>query len=85
MLPLGHMLEKELSPVFKALSDESRRRILDILKNKPGISVGELTDFFEFSRFAVMKHLKVLSEANLLKIEKRESSETFISTRFQSK
>lgn len=71
MLPLSHMLEKELSPVFKALSDESRRRILDILKNKPGISVGELTDFFEFSRFAVMKHLKVLSEANLLKIEKK--------------
>lgn len=65
------MLEEELSPVFKALSDESRRRILDIVKNKPGISVGELTDFFEFSRFAVMKHLKVLSEANLLNIEKK--------------
>ncbi|WP_036096521.1 ArsR/SmtB family transcription factor [Leptospira weilii] len=65
------MSEEELDPVFKALADESRRRILDIIKNRPGISVGELTEFFEFSRFAVMKHLKVLSEANLLKIEKK--------------
>lgn len=64
------MSDQELGRVFKALADENRRRILDIIKSRPGISVGDLTDFFEFSRFAVMKHLKVLSEANLLKIEK---------------
>lgn len=64
------MSDKELHPVFKALAEESRRRILDIVKASEGISVGEVADHFEFSRFAVMKHLRILEEANLLKIHK---------------
>ena len=40
--------------VFRALADPSRRRILDLLKARPGTTVGELGERFEFSRFAVM-------------------------------
>ncbi len=56
--------------VFKALADESRRQILDIVKADEGISVNGVAEHFEFSRFAVMKHLRILEEANLLRIEK---------------
>ena len=56
--------------IFKALSDKSRRQILDLVKNKPGININELTEYFEFSRFAVMKHIRILEEANLIVSEK---------------
>lgn len=56
--------------VFKALADESRRRILDIVKANAGISVNGVADHFAFSRFAVMKHLRVLEDADLLKLER---------------
>jgi DNA-binding transcriptional ArsR family regulator/uncharacterized protein YndB with AHSA1/START domain len=52
--------------VFRALADPSRRRILDLLKARPGTTVGELGERFEFSRFAVMKHLRVLEEVGLV-------------------
>jgi uncharacterized protein YndB with AHSA1/START domain/predicted transcriptional regulator len=71
MMTRNRMSEDELHAAFRALADDSRRRILDIVKERPGLSVGELAAFFEFSRFAVMKHLRILSEANLLKIEKQ--------------
>jgi len=64
------MLDHELHSVFKALADESRRQILDIVKAHEGISVNGVVEYFDFTRFAVMKHLRILEEANLLKIEK---------------
>ena len=57
--------------VFRALADPSRRRILDLLKARPGPTVGELAQEFEFSRFAVMKHLRVLEEVGLV-VPRRE-------------
>ena len=57
--------------IFKALADKSRRKILDIASLKPGVTVNELTKEFEFSRYAVMKHLKILEECELL-IGKRD-------------
>ncbi len=54
-----------MEKTFKALSDNSRREMLDIIKNKPGITVIELTGYFSFSRYGVMKHLKMLEEAEL--------------------
>lgn len=56
--------------VWRALSDPSRRRILDLLRERPR-TTGELTECFDFSRYAVMKHLKVLHQAGLLLIERR--------------
>lgn len=57
--------------VFKALSDPNRRRILDIVREQPGINVNELTKQFQFSRFATMKHLKVLEDSKLI-LSKKE-------------
>jgi uncharacterized protein YndB with AHSA1/START domain/DNA-binding transcriptional ArsR family regulator len=57
--------------VFRALADPSRRRILDLLKARPGTTVGELGERFAFSRFAVMKHLRVLEQVGLV-VPKRE-------------
>jgi uncharacterized protein YndB with AHSA1/START domain/predicted transcriptional regulator len=56
----------EEDEVFKALADPSRRRILDLVKAKPGIIVSELSESFQFSRYAVMKHLRVLEQAGLI-------------------
>jgi DNA-binding transcriptional ArsR family regulator len=56
--------------VFKALADETRRTLLDRLHEKGGQTLGELYEPFEkaMSRQAVMKHLTILEEANLLAI-----------------
>ena len=57
--------------VFHALAHRSRRRMLDIVKNNPGIGVGELAVQFDVSRIAVMKHLDVLESAQLVISEKQ--------------
>ncbi len=59
-----------MDAIFQALGNESRRRMLDIVKGEPGIGVGALASEFEVSRIAVMKHLAVLEAANLIVSEK---------------
>lgn len=56
--------------VFQALADASRRRILDLLRRRP-MTTGALSAQFETTRFAVMKHLKVLVDAELVLVERR--------------
>ena len=56
--------------VWRALSDPSRRRILDLLRRRP-MTTGELCLEFDFSRFAVMKHLNALESAHLVLVERR--------------
>ena len=45
--------------------------MLDILKAKPGCSVGALSEAFDVSRIAVMNHLSVLEKAGLVISEKK--------------
>ncbi|MBP2182316.1 ArsR/SmtB family transcription factor [Amycolatopsis magusensis] len=52
--------------VFKALADPTRRFLLDLLFARDGRTLTELESELEMSRFGVMKHLKVLEEANLV-------------------
>ena len=59
-----------LTPVWKALSDPSRRRILDLLRHSPR-TTGELAGRFRTTRFAVMKHLGVLERARLVTVRRR--------------
>lgn len=59
-----------MDALFQALGNESRRRMLDIIKDEPGIGVGALASRFDVSRIAVMKHLSVLEQANLVISEK---------------
>jgi DNA-binding transcriptional ArsR family regulator len=52
--------------VFKALSDPSRRALLDRLYERDGQTLTELCDNLELTRFGVMKHLRVLEDAKLV-------------------
>jgi predicted transcriptional regulator len=61
---------RDMDAVFQALASESRRRMLDIVKECPGIAVGALANEFDVSRIAVMKHLRVLEQSGLLVSEK---------------
>ncbi|MBY0555453.1 metalloregulator ArsR/SmtB family transcription factor [bacterium] len=59
----------QLSRSFQALSDPTRRAILERL-SKGSASVSELAEPFEMSGPAVTKHLKVLERAGLISREK---------------
>ncbi len=52
--------------VFKALADPTRRFLLDLLFGRDGRTLTELESELEMTRFGVMKHLRVLEEANLV-------------------
>ena len=57
--------------VFKALADPTRRSLLDELFEQDGQTLGALERRLPMSRFGVMKHLKVLEEANLVVTRRR--------------
>jgi DNA-binding transcriptional ArsR family regulator/uncharacterized protein YndB with AHSA1/START domain len=63
-------LEEDTAPLWRALADPTRRRILDLLRERPLIT-GEIAARFPVSRIAVMRHLEVLSEAGLVTSRKR--------------
>ena len=63
-------IEADGGPVWLALSDPTRRRILDLLRERPRIT-GEIASQFEISRIAVMRHLQVLGGAGLVTSRKR--------------
>ena len=52
--------------VFKALADPTRRFLLDRLFARDGRTLTELESELEMTRFGVMKHLRVLEEADLV-------------------
>jgi DNA-binding transcriptional ArsR family regulator len=52
--------------VFRALADASRRLLLDRLHERNGQSLGELCQGLDMTRQAVMKHLAILEDANLV-------------------
>jgi DNA-binding transcriptional ArsR family regulator/uncharacterized protein YndB with AHSA1/START domain len=70
VVPLERGLEDETAPLWRALADPTRRRILDLLRERPLIT-GEIAAQFPISRIAVMRHLDVLSEAGLVTSRKR--------------
>ena len=53
-------------PVFEALADPTRRRLLELLATGER-SAGELAGQFEISRPGVSRHLRVLREAGLVR------------------
>jgi DNA-binding transcriptional ArsR family regulator/uncharacterized protein YndB with AHSA1/START domain len=63
-------LEAETASLWRALADPTRRRILDRLRVGPAIT-GEIAAAFPISRIAVMRHLEVLAEAQLITSRKR--------------
>ncbi len=57
--------------VFKALSDKTRRRLLDELFKRDGQTLSELEARLPMTRFGVMKHLRILEQAGLLVARRR--------------
>lgn len=55
-----------MDAVFKALADESRRKLLDVLHQNNGQTLGELSEHLDMTRQAVTKHLLILETANLV-------------------
>src|SRR5262245_14052493 len=62
-----------MSQVFKALSDPTRRRVLQLLRNGP-MSAGELWKHFDVSKPTMSAHFAVLKEADLVHAEKAGKS-----------
>ena len=56
----------DMDEVFRALSDPTRRALLDALFAHDGQTLSDLEARFEMTRFGVMKHLRILEEANLV-------------------
>lgn len=56
--------------IWKALSDSTRREILDLIRTSPKTTGALDESFSNLSRFAVMKHLNVLEHANLITIKR---------------
>jgi DNA-binding transcriptional ArsR family regulator len=56
-----------VSTTFEVLAEPTRRRILDLLRERPR-SVGELTDLLGLSQPGTSKHLRVLREAGLVAV-----------------
>jgi DNA-binding transcriptional ArsR family regulator len=61
----------DLDEVWRALSERTRRAILDLLRDGPRTTTEIVEAFPHMTRFAVMKHIDVLREAGL--IHTRES------------
>jgi uncharacterized protein YndB with AHSA1/START domain len=60
-----------MDDVFRALADPTRRSLLDELFAEDGQTLTALEGRLPMSRFGVMKHLKVLEEANLVVTKRR--------------
>lgn len=62
-----------MNNAFKALSDPTRRRVLELLKQGP-LSAGELADQFKVSKSTMSAHFAILREAGLVVSEKHGKS-----------
>jgi uncharacterized protein YndB with AHSA1/START domain len=60
-----------MDDVFRALADPTRRSLLDELFKEDGQTLTALEQRLPMTRFGVMKHLKVLEQANLVTTKRR--------------
>ena len=59
-----------MNSLFKALNDETRRQILELLKDKD-MNAGEIADKFNISKPSISHHLDILKRADLITSEKK--------------
>lgn len=57
--------------VFKALGDPTRRRLLDLLCEHNGQTLGQLCDKLDMTRQSASQHLELLESANLVSTVRR--------------
>ena len=56
---------------FSALADPTRRKIIELLARCGELSATDISDQFHVSPPAISQHLKILREADLVRVEKR--------------
>ncbi|HGN7442367.1 ArsR family transcriptional regulator [Staphylococcus hominis] len=59
-----------MKDLFKALSDETRREILEMLRNKK-MTASEISSHFDMSKASVSQHLKILRLSDLIYSERQ--------------
>ncbi len=59
-----------MNALFKALNDETRRQIIELLKEKD-LNAGEIADKFNISKPSISHHLDILKRADLITSEKK--------------
>lgn len=60
-----------IDPVLAALSDPTRRRIVEMLSDGEPRSVNDIAGAFDMSRQAVAKHLNILRRAEVIRGEQQ--------------
>lgn len=56
--------------MFKALADHHRRHLIDLLAQEDGQNLNDLCAQLPMSRVGVMKHLRILEDAGLIRTRK---------------
>ncbi len=59
-----------MDKLFKALNDQTRRDILELLKEKE-LTAGEIADKFDISKPSISHHLDLLKQAGLIEADKQ--------------
>jgi DNA-binding transcriptional ArsR family regulator len=75
--PLNPEAAELIARRFRALSDPTRLRILDYLRNHEEASVGELTEMLGTSQQNVSKHLSALHAEGFVSRRKRGTSSLY--------
>jgi DNA-binding transcriptional ArsR family regulator len=65
-----------MSEVYKALADPTRRRILEMLRER-AMSAGEIADHFDLAKPTLSGHFAVLRAADLVQSEKHGTTITY--------
>lgn len=60
-----------MTDIFRALADESRRKLLDKLVVRNGQTLQQLCEDLPMTRQAVSKHLAILEQADLVAVHRR--------------
>ena len=56
---------------FHALAEPHRRRVVEILAHRGRLSASEISEEFDVTPQAMSQHLRVLREANMVRMERR--------------
>lgn len=58
-----------MNNVFKSLSDPTRRKILQLLRERD-MTAGEIADYFDISKPSISHHLSMLKNSKLIQSER---------------
>lgn len=61
-----------MNVIFKALNDEIRREILELLR-KSDLNAGEIAEYFSISKPSISHHLDLVKQADLVSSEKKRT------------